>query len=44
MFVVLGFVIYGGLKFRAGLATADGGMVPARRMNIRNFFETMVEG
>jgi len=42
--VVLGFVTYGGLKFRAGLATPDGGMVPARRMNIRNFFETMVEG
>jgi F-type H+-transporting ATPase subunit a len=42
--IVLGFVIFGAMKFRAGLATADGGMVPPRRMNIRNFFEMMTEG
>jgi len=42
--VVLGFVIYGGVAFSRGLATADGGIVPSRRMNLRNFFEMMVEG
>lgn len=41
--VVLGFVIYGATRFRGGLATADGGLVPPRRMNIRNFFEVMAE-
>ncbi|MCA9679395.1 MAG: F0F1 ATP synthase subunit A [Planctomycetes bacterium] len=41
--LVLGFVIYGGLRFRSGLATADGGLVPPRRMTLRNFFEMMTE-
>lgn len=41
--VVLGFVIYGALRFKGGLASADGGLVPPRRMNIRNFFEVMAE-
>jgi len=41
--VVLAFVVYGGLKFRAGLAAADGGLVPPRKMNLRNFFEVMTE-
>jgi F-type H+-transporting ATPase subunit a len=41
--VVLAFVVYGGLKFRAGLASADGGLVPPRKMNLRNFFEVMTE-
>ncbi|MEZ4403018.1 MAG: F0F1 ATP synthase subunit A [Kofleriaceae bacterium] len=42
--VVLGFVIFGALKFRGGLAAADGGLVPPRRMSLRNFFEMMAEG
>jgi F-type H+-transporting ATPase subunit a len=41
--LVLGFVIYGALQFKAGLAGADGGLVPPRKMNIRNVFETMAE-
>ncbi len=41
--VVLGFVIYGGMRFKAGLASADGGLVPPRKMNLRNFFEVMTE-
>jgi F-type H+-transporting ATPase subunit a len=42
--VVLGFVVWGALRFRAGLKSADGGLVPARRMNLRNFFEMVAEG
>jgi F-type H+-transporting ATPase subunit a len=41
--VVLAFVIYGALQFKGGLASADGGLVPPRRMNLRNFFEVMAE-
>lgn len=42
--VVLGFVVWGALSFRRGLATADGGLVPPRKMNLRNFFEVLTEG
>jgi len=41
--LVLCFVTYGALRFRAGIAGADGGLVPPRRMNLRNFFEVMTE-
>ncbi len=41
--MVLGFVTWGALRFRSGLASADGGVVPPRRMNLRNFFEMMTE-
>ena len=40
---VLLFVIWGSMAFRRGLSTPDGGMVPPRRMNLRNFFEFMAE-
>ena len=49
--LVLAFVIYGALQFKAGLPTSVGGLVPARRMSTRNVFEVtgesvygMVEG
>ena len=41
--VVLLFTIYGGMKFYRGLKGKDGGIVPARTMNLRNFFEYMTE-
>ena len=41
--LVIAFVIYGALQFKKGLASADGGLVPPRRMNLRNFFEVMAE-
>jgi F-type H+-transporting ATPase subunit a len=41
--VVIGFVVYGAMQFKRGLGAADGGLVPARRMNLRNFFEIMAE-
>jgi F-type H+-transporting ATPase subunit a len=41
--VVIAFVAYGASRFKAGLATADGGLVPPRKMNLRNFFEMMTE-
>ncbi|MBP6629032.1 MAG: F0F1 ATP synthase subunit A [Kofleriaceae bacterium] len=41
--VVLGFVIWGALAFRGGLGAKDGGLVPPRKMNLRNFFEVMAE-
>jgi F-type H+-transporting ATPase subunit a len=41
--VVLLFVIYGSLRFKGGLQTADQGLVPPRKMNLRNFFEVMAE-
>ena len=41
--LVLGFVVWGSLKFLRGTKAADGGMVPPRSMNIRNFFEVMAE-
>lgn len=40
---VLGFVVWGSLKFKKATTTGDGGMVPPRSMNIRNFFEVMAE-
>jgi F-type H+-transporting ATPase subunit a len=41
--LVLGFVVWGSLKFLRGTQASDGGMVPPRSMNIRNFFEVMAE-
>ena len=41
--LVLAFVIWGCLRFRAGLSSPDGGMVPPRKMNLRNFFEFTAE-
>jgi len=41
--VVLGFVIWGSSAFQKGTQTSDGGLVPPRRMNLRNFFEMMAE-
>ncbi|MBE7448210.1 MAG: F0F1 ATP synthase subunit A [Kofleriaceae bacterium] len=41
--LVLGFVVWGALKFQAGMAGAGGGLVPARRMTFGNFFEVMAE-
>ncbi|HEY1553723.1 MAG TPA: F0F1 ATP synthase subunit A, partial [Kofleriaceae bacterium] len=42
LLVVL-FSLYGAVQFRRGLQGDDGGMVPPRRMNLRNFFEYMTE-
>jgi F-type H+-transporting ATPase subunit a len=42
--VVLGFVFWGAMSFSRGMRTADGGIVPPRKMNLRNFFEMMTEG
>jgi F-type H+-transporting ATPase subunit a len=42
--LVIGFVVWGALSFKRGLASADGGMVPPRKMNLRNFFEMTAEG
>ena len=42
--VVLGFVVWGALAFRRGLASPDGGLVPPRKMNLRTFFEVVAEG
>jgi F-type H+-transporting ATPase subunit a len=41
--VVLLFVAFGALRFKSGLSSADGGLVPPRTMNLRNFFEVMAE-
>jgi F-type H+-transporting ATPase subunit a len=41
--VVLGFVIWGVLAFYRGLKGPDNGVVPARTMNLRNFFEYTAE-
>ena len=41
--VVLLFVIYGSLRFRSAFRQKDSGLVPPRRMNLRNFFEVMAE-
>lgn len=41
--VVLGFVVFGATRFKSGFAAADGGLVPPRKMNLRNFFEIMTE-
>ena len=41
--VVLGFVFWGATAFRKGTEAGDRGLVPPRRMNLRNFFEVMAE-
>jgi F-type H+-transporting ATPase subunit a len=41
--LVLGFVIWGASSFRKGTEGGDRGLVPPRRMNLRNFFEVMAE-
>ena len=41
--LVVMFIAYGAMRFRRGLATADGGLVPPRKMNLRNFFEMLAE-
>lgn len=42
-FVVLLFVIWGSLSFFKGTKTKDEGIVPPRKMNLRNFFEFTAE-
>jgi F-type H+-transporting ATPase subunit a len=41
--VVVLFVTWGALAFFRGTKTADKGIVPPRKMNLRNFFEVMAE-
>jgi F-type H+-transporting ATPase subunit a len=41
--LVLGFVTYGAARWKSGLKAKDGGLVPPRKMNLRNFFEVMTE-
>ncbi len=41
--LVIAFIAYGASRFGAGLSSADGGLVPPRRMTLRNFFEVMTE-
>jgi F-type H+-transporting ATPase subunit a len=41
--VVLGFVLWGALAFAKGLKSSDNGLVPPRKMNLRNFFEYTAE-
>jgi len=41
--VVVLFVIWGALAFKKGLSSNDKGLVPPRKMNLRNFFEVMAE-
>jgi F-type H+-transporting ATPase subunit a len=41
--VVLIFVIWGAMSFYRGLKTPDKGLVPPRKMNLRNFFEYTAE-
>jgi F-type H+-transporting ATPase subunit a len=42
-FVVLLFVIWGSMAFYRGLKSPDKGLVPPRKMNLRNMFETTAE-
>jgi F-type H+-transporting ATPase subunit a len=42
-FVVFLFVLWGALAFAKGLKSADKGLVPPRKMNLRNFFEYTAE-
>ena len=42
-FVVFLFVLWGAMAFAKGLKTKDKGLVPPRKMNLRNFFEYMAE-
>lgn len=41
--LVLFFVIWGGMAFAKATKSADKGLVPPRRMNLRNFFEFTAE-
>lgn len=41
--VVLAFVVLGAASFLRGLQSPDKGLVPPRRMNLRNFFEYLAE-
>ena len=41
--LVVAFVTWGALSFFRGLSSADKGIVPPRKMNLRNFFEYMAE-
>ena len=41
--LVLMFVIFGAMRFSSGLKQPDGGLVPPRKMSLRNFFEVMAE-
>ena len=41
--VVMGFVLWGGLRFRAALATPEGRVLPPAGFGLRNFFEVFVE-
>jgi F-type H+-transporting ATPase subunit a len=41
--VVLLFVVWGSLSFYRGLKSKDQGLVPPRKMNLRNFFEYTAE-
>jgi F-type H+-transporting ATPase subunit a len=41
--LVIAFTIWGGLAFLRGTKSADKGIVPPRKMNLRNFFEYMTE-
>jgi F-type H+-transporting ATPase subunit a len=40
---VFAFCVWGGLAFYRGLKSADKGLVPPRKMNLRNFFEYTAE-
>jgi F-type H+-transporting ATPase subunit a len=42
-FVVFLFVVWGALSFYRGLQSSDKGLVPPRKMNLRNFFEYTAE-
>jgi F-type H+-transporting ATPase subunit a len=41
--LVLAFVVWGALAFKKGFKAKDGGLVPPRKMNLRNFFEFLAE-
>lgn len=41
--LVLAFVVWGSLAFKKGFKAKDGGLVPPRKMNLRNFFEVTAE-
>jgi F-type H+-transporting ATPase subunit a len=41
--VVIAFCAWGGLAFLRGTQSADKGLIPPRRMNLRNFFEYQAE-
>jgi F-type H+-transporting ATPase subunit a len=41
--VVLAFTVWGALAFYKGIKSKDQGLVPPRKMNLRNFFEYMAE-